>query len=71
MSNDASDRAFFAARQAAAGGEVGIRDLLFALTLLALVAFLPRLLRRLRQTGPKADKVVMLQIITRAESVRS
>jgi uncharacterized membrane protein YdjX (TVP38/TMEM64 family)/rhodanese-related sulfurtransferase len=42
-----------AGRQAAAGGEAGIRNLLFALALLALVAFLPRLLRRLRQTGAK------------------
>lgn len=36
-----------------AGGEAGIRNLLIALGLLALVAFLPRLLRRLRQTGLK------------------
>lgn len=42
-----------AGRQAAAGGEAGIRNLLFALALLAVVAFLPRLLRRLRQTGPQ------------------
>jgi|SRR5579859_6615922 len=43
----------YAGRQAAIGGEAGIRNLLFALALLALVAFLPRLLRRLRQTGPR------------------
>ncbi len=42
-----------AGRQAAAGGETWVRNLLFALALLALVAFLPRLLRRLRQTDPK------------------
>ena len=42
-----------AGRQAAAGGETGVRNLLLALALLALVAFLPRLLRRLRQTGSK------------------
>lgn len=42
-----------AGRQAATGGEAWIRNLLFALALLALVAFLPRLLRRLRQTGAK------------------
>jgi uncharacterized membrane protein YdjX (TVP38/TMEM64 family)/rhodanese-related sulfurtransferase len=42
-----------AGRQAAVGGDAGIRNLIFALALLALVAFLPRLLRRLRQTGPK------------------
>jgi rhodanese-related sulfurtransferase len=42
-----------AGREAAAGGQTGVRNLLFALALLAVVAFLPRLLRRLRQTGPK------------------
>lgn len=42
----------YAGRQAATGGQAGIRNLLFALAVLGLVAFLPRLLRRLRQTGP-------------------
>jgi uncharacterized membrane protein YdjX (TVP38/TMEM64 family)/rhodanese-related sulfurtransferase len=42
-----------AGRQAAAGGESGMRNVLFALALLALVAFLPRMLRRFRQTGTK------------------
>ena len=42
-----------AGRQAATGGEAGMRNLLFALALLALVAFLPRLLGRFRQTGTK------------------
>jgi len=40
-----------AGREAAAGSETAVRNLLLALGLLALVAFLPRFLRRLRKTG--------------------
>jgi uncharacterized membrane protein YdjX (TVP38/TMEM64 family) len=42
-----------AGREAAAGSETAVRNLLLALGLLAAVAFLPRLLRRLRKTGPR------------------
>jgi len=39
----------YAGREAAAGSETAVRNLLLALGLLAVVAFLPRLLRRFRQ----------------------
>jgi uncharacterized membrane protein YdjX (TVP38/TMEM64 family) len=42
-----------AGREAAAGSETAVRNLLLALGLLALVAFLPRFLRRLRKTDPR------------------
>jgi uncharacterized membrane protein YdjX (TVP38/TMEM64 family) len=41
----------FAGREAAAGNEAAIRYGLVALALLAAVAFLPRLVRRLREDG--------------------
>jgi len=41
-----------AGREIAAGSETAVRNSLLALGLLALVAFLPRLIRRVRRTGP-------------------
>jgi uncharacterized membrane protein YdjX (TVP38/TMEM64 family) len=44
----------YVGREAAAGGEALVRDGLIALALLAALAFLPRLVRRLRgETGPR------------------
>ena len=42
-----------AGREALAGGDAAIRNALLALALLALVAFLPRLVRRFRQAGTR------------------
>ena len=50
-----------AGRQAAAGAETGVRNVLFALALLALVAFLPRLSRRLRKSGSRWIEVSELR----------
>ena len=46
----------YAGREALAGGEAMVRKALIALALLALVAFLPRLIRRLRSGRPMASK---------------
>ncbi len=45
----------YAGREAIAGGEGTIRKALLALALLAVVAFLPRLVRRLRGSAPPGD----------------
>jgi uncharacterized membrane protein YdjX (TVP38/TMEM64 family) len=50
-----------AGREIAAGSETAIRSVLLALGLLALVAFLPRLVRRFRRTGPRWIDVRDLQ----------
>jgi uncharacterized membrane protein YdjX (TVP38/TMEM64 family)/rhodanese-related sulfurtransferase len=42
-----------AGREIAAGSETAVRNVLFALGLLAVVAFLPRLVRRMRRAGPR------------------
>jgi rhodanese-related sulfurtransferase len=50
-----------AGREVAAGSETAIRNVLLALGLLALVVFLPRLVRRFRRTGPRWIDVRELQ----------
>jgi rhodanese-related sulfurtransferase len=42
-----------AGREVAAGSETAVRNVLLALGLLAVVAFLPRLVRRFRRNGPR------------------
>ena len=50
-----------AGREVAAGSETAVRNALLALGLLALVAFLPRLVRRFRHNGPRWIDVRQLQ----------
>jgi len=51
----------YAGREVAAGSETAVRNVLLALGLLALVAFLPRLVRRFRRNGPRWIEVRELQ----------
>lgn len=51
----------YAGREVATGSEAAVRNLLLTLGLLALVGFLPRLVGRFRQTGPRWIDVSELQ----------
>ena len=60
----------YAGREVATGNETAVRNFLLALGLLALVAFLPRLVRRIRHTRPRWIGVPELQNqLTRGEDL--